>query len=137
MKYHLVACVGQKRTKPALAADLYQSDWFVKARAYVEAVGGPWFILSAKYGLVRPDEIIAPYDQTLNTMHAPVRRLWGEKVVQQLATTLPNAAQLVLLAGVRYRQPIEEWAGDRAYAPMAGLGIGQQKAWLISHTQGK
>jgi hypothetical protein len=36
---------------------LFLSEWFRRAREYVEALGGPWFILSAKYGLVSPDEL--------------------------------------------------------------------------------
>ena len=39
-----------------------QLPWFYKARTYVERTGRPWFVLSAKYGLVHPDEVIAPYD---------------------------------------------------------------------------
>jgi hypothetical protein len=30
-------------------------DWFLKSRRYVEQSGAPWFILSAEYGLVPPD----------------------------------------------------------------------------------
>ena len=45
---------------PAKAKDLYTSDWFRKARAYVEHRGGPWFILSAEHGLVDPETVIGP-----------------------------------------------------------------------------
>jgi hypothetical protein len=44
------------------------SDWFLKARHYVDQSGAPWFILSAEYGLVPPDQVISPYERTLNTM---------------------------------------------------------------------
>jgi len=36
----LVACVSKKRRKLLPAEDLYCSDWFLKARAYVEKRGG-------------------------------------------------------------------------------------------------
>lgn len=49
---HLVACVKAKATSPSQAANLYRSPWFRKARAYVEAQGAPWYILSALHGLV-------------------------------------------------------------------------------------
>src|ERR1700722_4703764 len=64
----LVSCVGGKRPTPSPARDLYQSDWFPKARCYVEAIGCAWFILSAKHGLIHPDDVISPYEQTLTTM---------------------------------------------------------------------
>ena len=56
----LVSCVSMKRSTPCQARDLYVSPWFLKARAYVEAGKSPWFILSAEYGLVRPDRVVAP-----------------------------------------------------------------------------
>src|SRR3546814_7260194 len=61
----LVACVAAKLDRPAPARDLYASPWFQKARAYVERQGGAWFILSAKHGLIAPETVIAPYDETL------------------------------------------------------------------------
>jgi hypothetical protein len=51
---YLVSCVSKKRKHECSASDLYISDWFCKARRYVEASGRPWFILSAEYGLVPP-----------------------------------------------------------------------------------
>ena len=81
---HLVACVGQKLPQPARADNLYQSDWFRKARAYVTAQGGRWFILSALHGLVPPSRLIEPYNVTLGDMTAAERRAWGERVSAQL-----------------------------------------------------
>ncbi len=65
---YLVSCVSKKRSSRAPAKDLYLSDWFIKARNFVEANGGPWFILSAEHGLVAPDDLLEPYEKTLNTM---------------------------------------------------------------------
>lgn len=132
---HLVACVGQKRPTPARAADLYQSDWFTKARAYVEAQGGRWFILSALHGLVRPARIIDPYNVTLGDMSAAERRAWGERVAAQLAEAIGPRTPVVFLAGRFYRDPLAAWAGARATTPMQGMGIGQQKAWLLQATR--
>ena len=71
---YLVSCVGQKLKTPAPARDLYTSVWFRKARSYVESTGLPWSVLSAKHGVVHPDEVIAPYDLTLNSMKVADRR---------------------------------------------------------------
>jgi hypothetical protein len=133
---HLVSCVGLKAPGACCARDLYRSPWFLKARAYVEAAGGPWFILSAAHGLVRPDEVIAPYDCTLNAMHAPARRAWGARVVAQLRDVLPSSGEVVLLAGERYRAPLLAHLGDRAQVPMRGLGIGEQLQWFCQRAQG-
>jgi hypothetical protein len=62
---YLVSCVKKKRDKACAAQDFYASNWFRKARRYVEKSGCVWFILSAKYGLVSPGDVISPYEQTL------------------------------------------------------------------------
>jgi hypothetical protein len=71
---YLVSCVSQKRKQACPARELYVSDWFLKARRYTERSGCRWFILSAEYGLVAPDRVIAPYERTLNTMPVTERR---------------------------------------------------------------
>lgn len=127
---HLVACVGQKLPHPARAGQLYQSDWFKKARAYVTIQGGRWFILSALHGLVTPSRTIEPYNVALADLSAAERRAWGERVSAQLASQIGPRTPVVILAGRLYREPLSAWAGSRATVPMEGLGIGEQKAWL-------
>jgi hypothetical protein len=101
---YLVSCVSQKRQEACAARDLYVSDWFCKARRYAEASRCSWFILSAEYGLVSPDQVVAPYERTLNTMAVAERRAWAERVSRQLAETVPHVARVVFLAGERYRE---------------------------------
>jgi hypothetical protein len=131
---YLVACVSQKLNRRARAADLYCSDWFRKARTYVEETGDRWFVLSAAHGLVRPSHLLAPYDTALRDMSATERRLWGEKTVRQLRRAIGprHAGPIVFLAGRLYREPLLAFAGERAAVPMLGMGIGQQKAWLAA-----
>lgn len=137
---YLIACVSQKLDRRARAADLYRSDWFRKARTYVEETGERWFILSAAHGLVKPTQRLAPYDATLRDLSAAERRLWGEKTTRQLRRAIgPRyAGPIVFLAGRLYREPLLAFAGDRASIPMLGMGIGQQKAWLAAQiTEGR
>lgn len=131
---YLVACVSQKLDRRARAADLYRSDWFRKARTYVEETGDRWFILSAALGLVKPTQRLAPYDATLRGLTAAERRLWGEKTTRQLRRAIGpcHDGPIVFLAGRLYREPLLAFAGDRATIPMLGMGIGQQKAWLAA-----
>jgi hypothetical protein len=42
---YLVACVAKKRAGVMEAQDLYASEWFLRARAFVERAQSPWFIL--------------------------------------------------------------------------------------------
>jgi hypothetical protein len=105
---YLVSCVFEKRPTATRARDLYTSDWFLKARNYVERTGAPWYILSAEHGLLSPDEVVAPYERTLNTMPIEARRRWAERVLAQLSLSVPLARHFTFLAGARYR----EFLGD-------------------------
>jgi len=128
---HLVACVSQKVDRPAPAAQLYRSDWFNKARAYVEARRVPWLILSAEHGLLDPGQVVAPYDRTLLDMTRAERAAWAAMVRQQLTDRLGAPCPLTFLAGRLYRDGVTSWA-THAAVPMAGLGIGSQKGWLAA-----
>ncbi len=129
----LVSCVGQKRITPAPARELYRSTWFVKARSYVEAGDAEWLILSALYGLVAPETIIAPYEKTLNKMGVAQRREWADRVYGELRPRLSGHKRVVFFAGRRYREflaPKLIAEGYRVEVPMEGLTIGRQLAWL-------
>ena len=132
----LVSCVKTKLDRPAPARELYRSDWFRKARAVVECRGWPWRILSARYGLVHPDETIAPYEKTLNDMPASERRAWAARVVAALDPLLDDGSRVVFFAGAAYREHLEPHLRGRAIAfhvPMKGLRQGEQLSWLARH----
>jgi cytoplasmic iron level regulating protein YaaA (DUF328/UPF0246 family) len=64
------------------------SDLFRKAYKYCSANYNRVAILSAKYGLLFPDEIIDPYNLTLNDMSSEEVKVWSEKVFKQMASKL-------------------------------------------------
>lgn len=133
MRIALVSCVKSKGMTPAPARDLYTSQLFKGMRRYAESKADAWYILSAKYGVVLPDEVIEPYEQTLNRMTKDERTAWAERVQQSLYGLFPAGVTVVLLAGERYREgiiPFLEARGVVIEAPMAGLGIGSQLKWL-------
>ncbi len=130
---YLVACVSKKRTVRTAARNLYVSTWFSKARQYIDAQRHPWFILSAQYGLIGPNQVIAPYERTLNTMRMSDCRIWAQQVDRQLAIIVPDVSRVVFLAGNRYRMFLAQHLADRGIAvtvPMQGLGIGKQLRWM-------
>jgi len=132
-KIVLVACVGRKASQPKPARDLYTSDWFRKASAYATRVADEWYILSAKYGLVAPDAIIEPYNETLNKMPVYARRTWAGHVLEELKQIIQPGDHVMILAGERYREnlvgPLRQM-GCGVEIPMKGLKIGEQLRWL-------
>lgn len=129
----LVACVSMKRARPTEAKDLYVSPWFVKARRYAESICRNWWILSAEYGLLHPERIVPPYEKTLTTMRLIQRRAWAAQVRAQMERNLPNADEIVVLAGEKYREFLMPYLRARfaeVVVPMRGLGIGHQLQFL-------
>jgi hypothetical protein len=134
----LVSCVSQKRSIPSRGRDLYTSQWFKKARGYVEASGGRWFILSAEHGLVDPDAVVAPYERTLNLLPVSDRRAWAKRVFETLAPRLGGVERIVVLAGERYGEFLVEplrMLGISIEIPMAGMRIGEQLHWFAERAQ--
>ena len=129
----LVSCVSVKQRRAAPARDLYVSPWFQEARACVEAIGCPWYILSAKYGLLDPRSKIEPYDETLKAMPVGRRHAWADSVIEDLAPHIAGLGSVTLFAGMAYREFLEPELRGRGlvvHVPMEGMGIGRQLSWL-------
>jgi hypothetical protein len=134
----LVGSVTTLAASKQRAADLYESQWFRAARAYAEATGESWAILSAAHGLLDPQEIVAPYELAFAGAPREVQQRWAYRVFRQIELWQPRrVAQVHLIAGRAFcaaLQPVLEAAGYVCRAPMHGLGIGRQLQWLKQQT---
>lgn len=102
-------------------------------RHYCELQGDPWFILSAKHGLVDPDMVLKPYDRALGKMSKEERIEWGRMVLRQLPDMVEDYTRLEILCGVHYREPILKTLRrrfGRVTIPMEGMAQGVQYQWL-------
>ena len=81
-KVYLVSCVKTKSDVPCKSRDLYTSALFQKSRKIAEFEGDKWFILSAKYGLLSPEEVVCPYNETLIKMPKKERLEWSVDVYE-------------------------------------------------------
>ena len=92
----LVACSRTKADRPVPARELYLSPLFRAARKYAEnRYGlGQWLILSARYGLVDPDQVLAPYDLSLRQLTARQREAWGDRIAIELTDRFPAGTVL-------------------------------------------
>ena len=130
----LLGCVSEKGPAAVAAQDLYVSTLFRLRRAFAETLGSPWFILSAKHGLVRPDEMLAPYDVRLSNLSAADRRAWGDRVFAQLhAAVAPLPGRVFEFhAGSHYVEAVKphlEKVGAVVVWPLQGLRLGEQLHW--------
>lgn len=142
MRVGLVGCVKSKRPGRCEAKDLYTSALFRGRRAFVERTCDRWFILSAKHGLVEPDESLDTYDECLADIGRASRRAWAAKVLQDLETTLGPLAgiELEVHAGADYRDfgLVEglQRKGATVDNPTEGLTQGQQLSFYKTTNAG-
>lgn len=61
----IIPCGARKLTRHARADEIYIGSYHRMCQRYAKKLGYPFFILSAKYGLLRPSDIIEPYSLTL------------------------------------------------------------------------
>jgi hypothetical protein len=113
---------------PVLAKDAYTGAPFKVNRAYAERIGNAWIVLSAKYGFIPPEALIAgPYEVTFKqSSTGPVAVDILRHQVDDLG--LNRFDVIVGLGGKDYRAAIEgAFAGlsVRLAFPFAGLALGR------------
>jgi hypothetical protein len=125
----LVGCSRRKLPHAAPAAELYTSLLFRLASQFCAATCSCWFILSAKHGLVMPDEVIEPYDVTLRGMGRQGKLAWARRVAAQLRERglLDGDNHFQVHAGADYASPLAQHFPVEQ--PLEGLAIGQRLAW--------
>lgn len=130
LKYGLIACCKKKLAHPAPAGELYQSDLFKKAYQYCQRHYDGWSVLSALYGLVSCDTVIAPYDVTLNTFSSKQVDEWAVMVANQLKPYTQEGVTFYVHAGRKYQSICRHL--PEYVIPLQGMGIGEQLAWYKS-----
>lgn len=132
MRVGLVGCAAAKRRSPSPARELYTSQLFRKAVAYVEPRVDRWYILSALHGTVHPDTVLEPYNVKLGTNEAGPVHEWAQRAAWGLAYQLGDVREdieLLVLAGEQYRVMLR-YLPVATEVPLEGMGIGQQLGWL-------
>lgn len=126
-KIVLIACAKTKLEIPAKAKEFYISPFFRANLRYAYSLQPDnIYILSAKYILVDLDQILEPYDLTLNTMRVAEKRAWAEKVLTSLQqrTDIKNDT-FIFLAGDNYRTYLIPELSHYEI-PLEGLSFGKQ-----------
>jgi hypothetical protein len=138
----LIGCVRTKLPTPAPATELFASPLFVRRRRYAISSGRPWHILSAKFALLHPDDVIGPYDVYLADQDRGYRQAWGEFVTAQLHQRQGDVRgrNIEIHAGETYVAPLRQPLAARGATittPLAHLGQGEQLAWYSTTPAGQ
>lgn len=139
--YLLVGCVKRKAGRAGQARDVYASPLWRWRQEYAESLAVPWFILSAKYGLLTPDSEIELYDLTLADLSPAERRAWSRLVLDQFRDVATDVVDktIEVHAGKSYIEYGLErglrLAGAEVHRPLARIpGIGSQIRWYKAHS---
>jgi len=135
----LISCTKLKQSYPCKASEMYlTSNLFRKAYSYATKNYDFVAILSAKYGLLFPDDKIEPYDLTLNNMKTQQRKEWAIKTFNQMKNKLKleDFNEIFFHAGNNYREHLISKLRDMGIlceVPLEHLKIGEQMAWYNKH----
>lgn len=105
----IISCGKSKTSTTRCAAkEAYNGRSFILKEKFAELNGCPWFILSAKYGLIRPTRIINPnYDQTINTLD-DIEQM-STKIIKQIPhySEFIDAEELLFLGPYNYEKSLK------------------------------
>jgi hypothetical protein len=137
----LIGCVRTKKAAASAASELFASPLFAGRRRYAAGSGRPWYILSAKFGLLAPGDVISPYDVYLADQSPGYQRAWGEFVTVQLEQyeNALRGRRIEVHAGAAYVDPLRRPLTARGAVlavPLAHLRQGEQLAWYSRHRAG-
>jgi hypothetical protein len=97
-----------------------------------------WFILSAKHGLVDPEQVLEPYDESLVGKPSSALERWATVVLQQLTDRLGDVSgyRFEIHAGAAYfnfglRKGLRA-AGAAVTIPTEGKAVGKQLAFYAA-----
>jgi hypothetical protein len=129
----LISCSKSKGGHRDLARNMYVSPLYRKSVMVAEGWGISFSILSAKHGLLNPDDMIEPYDLTLKGASKQFKSDWAKKVDEQIRTSIERQKHLIVLAGDDYYTPLVEAGKDSPLnflAPMRGISLGNRLVFL-------
>jgi len=135
----LIGCVKTKLLGRHKAKDLFISPLFVGRRRRAEALRQPWFILSARYGLLDPEAVVDSYDVSLNNAGFQERRRWSARVIAELQKRVGDlrGKAIELHAGAAYRNfGLTQGLlalGASVVVPLEHARQGEQLAWYSDY----
>jgi hypothetical protein len=134
----LIGCVRTKHAAACAAAELFASPLFGGRRRYAVSIGLPWYILSTKFGLLAPEDVIGPYDVYLADQSPDYRKALGDFVTAQLEQQHRElrGRTVEVHAGAAYVEPLRAPLAARGAAvavPLEHLRQGEQLAWYGTH----
>jgi hypothetical protein len=134
----LVGCGKLKAASARPAVDLYIGPLFQAARRYALTSCDDWLILSAKHGIVLPDDVIAPYDLSITSLRLNERTMWGRHAGHEIADRYRGVSVCFIgLAGKPYLDAVTDSLHADIERPLEGLQVGERLRWFSLQKQSR
>lgn len=120
----IIGCSKTKKQNTCAAHDMYQGTLFKKSHMYCTLVPhiDDIFIISAKYGIIKPEKIIKPYDLFLKNISKNELDKWIDKVSKQIKKY--KIKNPLFLTATAYSAP---FSGENLFT---GMGLGVRLSFL-------
>ena len=127
----LISCSKSKQNYPCPARELYApSRLFSLSYQYAKKVADQVYILSARYGLLAEEDVVAPYDLTLTDLPEHRQQDWANYVLRQMEERFDLKQDLfVILAGRNYYKNLLPHLAHTTL-PLGNLRIGPRISFL-------
>ena len=99
-------------------------------RASLAGSGAPWFVVSGRWGLLDPGDVLAPYSFSLAEQSVNYQRAWGRFVAEQLSlvSSVGHGDVVEICAGTTYTAALT--------APIEYLGARVRRATMGASESG-
>lgn len=138
MKFGIISCGKKKKRLPYKAKNLYTGTYTRMKIKYAEQNLDEYWILSAKYGLVRPETFLHPYDVPMSDVDNPVEELdLNESIEHMNVHVWDRNTEVYLLMGQTYKEALPELPEflDVIDPFKDTAGIGEQLSWLSERVE--
>lgn len=111
---------------------MYTSERFILAKEAAEKLATSWFVLSAKHGLLLPNDTIERYDVNLVTLDEGQKNAWAHQVRDSVADSVASCDRVTFLCSDIYTERVlgNSSPGFVVRTPLRGKSKNQQIEYL-------
>jgi hypothetical protein len=129
----IITCSENKLDYENQAKNLYTSQRFKLAKDIAEKYGDDWFIISAKHGLLKPTDIIQPYNASILEFSLQEKQKWAKKAFLQIIELSGKNIKLICLGDPEYFKQLAIEANKKKvniYIPFKHISKDNRIKWL-------
>lgn len=129
----IIGCSDKKATTARPAGEMYLSERFLAAKRIAQSYASTWLILSAKYGILSKDQIVEPYDVSLDSLCDEHYRSWVSQCSKQIINKTSPRDHVIFIGDNQYFMDIKELLileNRIVFMPLEFIPKEKQSRWI-------